>query len=72
MLEGIPPWIRNGQPLGQKRQTVGLPGVHRNIENIGDTVPQVLGFCHGAHHHHDGLVHWCQGPGALLGMAGLS
>ena len=69
VLEGIPPWIRNGQHLGREPQTEGLPGVCPNIEDVGDCVPNVLGFCHGVHHHHDGLVHWCQGPGALLGTA---
>ena len=72
MLEGVPPYIRNGQRLRQEPQTEGFLGVGLDIEDIGDAVPQVLGFCHGAHHHHDGLVHWCKGPGALLGLAGPS
>ena len=72
MLKGIPPWIRNGHHLGREPQTEGHPGVRLDIEDVGDAVPHVLGFCHGVYHHHDSLVHWGLGLGALLGMAGLS
>ena len=71
MLEGVPPWIRNGQCLGCKPQHKSLLGVRLHIEDIADALLQVLVFGHGAHHRHDGLVHWCQGPCALLEMAGL-
>ena len=69
MLEGVPPWIRNGQCLGQEPQHNGLLGLHRHIKDIADALLKVLVFGQVAHHHQDGLIHWCQGPGALLGMA---
>ena len=71
MLEGVPPLIRNGQCLGREPQHEGLLGVCLHIEDIADTLLQVLVFGHGMHHHHDGLIDWCQGLGALLGMFGL-
>ena len=46
-------------------------GVRLDIEDLSDAGPQVLGLCHGVHHRHDGLVHWCHGP-ALLDTAGSS
>ena len=70
MLKCVPPWIRNGQHLGQEPQHEGLLGVHLQIEDLADTLLQVLVFGHGADHSQDGLVHWCQGLGALLGTAG--
>ena len=62
MLEGIPLLIRNGQCL---------LGVCLHIEDVADALLPVLVVGHGVHHRHDGLLHWCQGPGALLRTAGL-
>ena len=69
MLEVLPHWIMNGQRLGQEPQHKGLLGVLHNIEDIADALLQVLVFGHGADHHHDGLVHLCQGLVALRGTA---
>ena len=49
---------------------VMAPNVFSDLEDVADAVLQVLVLGHGAHHRNDGLVYWCQGPGALLGKAG--
>ena len=71
MLERIPLMIRNGHRLQSEPHTESLPGIRLHMKDLGDTGPQVLGLCHGVHHCHDDLVHWCHGP-ALLGTAGPS